>query len=238
MVVPILQGESLWGLLVAQHCANPRQWQVLEIDLLQQLAMSVGIAIQQSELYQQLQTANLELQRQASLDGLTQLANRRRFDEYLNIEWLRHKREQLPLSLILFDADYFKLYNDTYGHLAGDDCLRQMAVAIAAVGRRPADLVARYGGEEFAVVLPNTDSTGAMHIASTIRQAVRQLAIPHSKSSVSDRVTVSLGVASVVPTKTLSSQDLLNAAERALYTAKQQGRDRYCLFPVTGECNF
>ncbi|MFB2981656.1 PAS domain-containing protein [Microseira sp. BLCC-F43] len=231
LVVPILQGESLWGLLVAQHCANPRQWQVLEIDLLQQLAMSVGIAIQQSELYQQ-------LQRQASLDGLTQLANRRRFDEYLNIEWLRHKREQLPLSLILFDADYFKLYNDTYGHLAGDDCLRQMAVAIASVGRRPADLVAHYGGEEFAVVLPNTDAKGAMHVASTIRQAVRQLAIPHSRSSVSDRVTVSLGVASVVPTKTLSSQDLLNAADRALYTAKQQGRDRYCLFPVTGECNF
>ncbi|HAX80173.1 MAG TPA: hypothetical protein DCY88_31135, partial [Cyanobacteria bacterium UBA11372] len=233
LVVPILQGQNLWGLLVAQHCANPRQWQDLEIDLLQQLATSVGIAIQQSELYQQLQTANLELQRQASLDGLTQLANRRRFDEYLNTEWLRHKREQQPLSLILFDADYFKLYNDTYGHLAGDDCLRQMAVAIAAVARRPADLVARYGGEEFAVVLPNTDAKGAMHIASTIRQAVWQLAIPHSKSMTSDRVTVSLGVASVVPIKTLSPQDLLNAADRALYTAKQLGRDRYYMLPVT-----
>jgi diguanylate cyclase (GGDEF)-like protein/PAS domain S-box-containing protein len=233
LVVPILQGENLWGLLVAQHCANPRQWQVLEIDLLQQLATSVGIAIQQSELYQQLQIANLELQRQATLDGLTQLANRRRFDEYLNTEWLRHKREQLPLSLILFDADYFKLYNDTYGHLAGDDCLRQMASAIAAIARRPADLVARYGGEEFAVVLPNTDANGAMHIASTIRLAVRQLAIPHSRSSTSDRVTVSLGVAGVVPTKTLSPQDLLNAADQALYTAKQLGRDRYCIFPVT-----
>ncbi len=233
LVVPILLGESLWGLLVAQHCAKPRQWQDLEIDLLQQLATSVGIAIQQSELYQQLQTANLELQRQASLDGLTQLANRRRFDEYLNTEWLRHKREQLPLSLILFDADYFKLYNDTYGHLAGDDCLRLLAVAIAAIARRPADLVARYGGEEFAVVLPNTDANGAMHIASTIRQAVRHLAIPHSKSSTSDRVTVSLGVASVVPTKTLSPQDLLNAADRALYIAKQLGRDRYYMLPVT-----
>lgn len=233
LVVPILLGENLWGLLVAQHCANPRQWQDLEIELLQQLATSVGIAIQQSELYQQLQTANLELQRQASLDGLTQLANRRRFDEYLNIEWLRHKREQLPLSLILFDADYFKLYNDTYGHLAGDDCLRQMAVAIAQIARRPADLVARYGGEEFAVVLPNTDAKGAMHIASTIRQAVWQLAIPHSQSMASDRVTVSLGVASVVPIQTLSPQDLLNAADRALYTAKQLGRDRYCMLPVT-----
>ena len=233
LVVPILQGQNLWGLLVAQHCANPRQWQDLEIDLLQQLATSVGIAIQQSELYQQLQTANLELQRQASLDGLTQLANRRRFDEYLHTEWLRHKREQQPLSLILFDADYFKLYNDTYGHLAGDDCLRQMAVAIAAVARRPADLVARYGGEEFAVVLPNTDAKGAMYIASTIRQAVWQLAIPHSKSSTSDRVTVSLGVATVVPSKTLSPQDLLNAADRALYTAKQLGRDRYYMLPVT-----
>lgn len=233
LVVPIWQGENLWGLLVAQHCANPRQWQVMEIDLLQQLATSVGIAIQQSELYQQLQIANLELQRQATLDGLTQLANRRRFDEYLNTEWLRHKRDQLPLSLILFDADYFKLYNDTYGHLAGDDCLRQMSNAIAAIARRPADLVARYGGEEFAVVLPNTDANGAMHIASTIRQVVRELAIPHSKSCTSDRVTVSLGVASVVPIKTLSPQDLLNAADQALYTAKKLGRDRYCIFPVT-----
>ena len=232
MIVPILQADRLWGLLVAQHCSKPRNWQVGEIDLLEQLATNVGIAIQQSELYQQLQNANFELQRLATLDGLTQLANRRRFDEYLNAEWLRHKREQIPLSLILFDVDYFKLYNDTYGHLAGDDCLRKMASAIAFVIHRPADLVARYGGEEFAVILPNTDEAGAIFVANKIHQTVQQLAIPHSRSLKCDRLTISLGVVSIVPIQEISPQDLINGADQALYTAKQQGRDRYCLFPV------
>lgn len=121
---------------------------------------------------------------------------------------------------------FFKRYNDTYGHLAGDDCLRQLGSALKSVIKRPADLVARYGGEEFAVILPNTEIEGAISVAQTIRQAVSDLIIPHAQSSVCDRVTVSLGVASIVPNSETSPQDLINAADKSLYIAKQQGRDR------------
>ncbi|MEH2024751.1 PAS domain S-box protein [Nostoc sp.] len=226
MVVPILNGEHLWGLLIVHQCGAPRYWQAFEVNLLQQLASQVAIAIHQSVLYQQVQAANKELHRLATLDGLTQIANRRRFDQYLEAEWQRLKREQLSLSLILFDVDFFKLYNDTYGHLAGDDCLRQLASALKNIVKRPADLVARYGGEEFAVILPNTEIQGASYVAQTIRQIVRDLAIPHTQSRVCDRVTVSLGVVSIVPNCEISPPDLINAADKALYLAKQQGRDR------------
>ncbi len=226
MVVPILNGQHLWGLLITYQCATPRHWQPFEVNLLQQLASQVAIAIHQSVLYQRLQAANEELQRLATLDGLTQIANRRRFDEYLEAEWHRLKREKMPLSLILFDVDFFKPYNDTYGHLAGDDCLQQIASALLSIVKRPADLVARYGGEEFCVILPNTEIKGAIHLAQGIRQAVRNLGIPHTQSSVCDHVTVSLGVVSTVPNSEMSPQDLINEADKALYTAKQEGRDR------------
>ncbi len=226
IIVPILNGEHLWGLLIAHQCAAPRYWQAFEVNLLQQLASQVAIAIHQSVLYQQVQAANEELQRLATLDGLTQIANRRRFDEYLEDEWRRLKREQVPLSLILLDVDFFKLYNDTYGHLAGDDCLRQLANALKNIVKRPADLIARYGGEEFAVILPNTEIQGAIYVAQNIRQAIRNLAIAHAQSSMCDRVTVSLGVVSIVPNCEISPPDLINAADKALYIAKQQGRDQ------------
>ncbi|MEH1919251.1 PAS domain S-box protein [Nostoc sp.] len=226
IIVPILNGEHLWGLLIAHQRAAPRYWQAFEVNLLQQLASQVAIAIHQSVLYQQVQAANEELQRLATLDGLTQIANRRRFDEYLESEWQRLKREQLSLSLILLDVDFFKLYNDTYGHLGGDDCLRQLASALKNIVKRPADLVARYGGEEFTIILPNTEIQGAIYVAQTIGQAVRDLAIPHAQSRVCDRVTVSLGVVSIVPNSEISPPDLINAADKALYVAKQQGRDR------------
>ncbi|MEH1949276.1 MAG: PAS domain S-box protein [Nostoc sp.] len=226
IIVPILNGEHLWGLLIAHQCGAPRYWQAFEVNLLQQLASQVAIAIHQSVLYQQVQAANEELQRLATLDGLTQIANRRRFDQYLEAEWQRLKREQLSLSLILLDVDFFKLYNDTYGHLGGDDCLRQLASALKNIVKRPADLVARYGGEEFAIILPNTEIQGAIYVAQTIGQAIRDLAIPHAQSRVCDRVTVSLGVVSIVPNSEISPPDLINAADKALYVAKQQGRDR------------
>lgn len=230
LVVPILQGEELWGLLVAQHCRQTRKWQPWEIELLNQLAINLGIAIQQAELYQQLEAANQQLKRLATLDGLTQLANRRRFDQYLEQEWRRLTRESQPLSLILCDVDFFKLYNDTYGHQAGDEALKQVAAALGSVVKRPADLVARYGGEEFALVLPNTPQEGALHIAESIHQAIRGLKLVHEASSVNSYITLSVGVATVIPRLNTSATALIAAADAGLYQAKGTGRDRTVVF--------
>lgn len=169
---------------------------------------------------------NQQLYRLASLDGLTQLANRRRFDEYLVQEWRRMVREQTPLSLILCDLDCFKAFNDTYGHPAGDACLQRVAQAITQVVERPADLVARYGGEEFAVILPNTTIDGAIQVAEKIRAEVKALAIAHTNSQVSQFVTLSLGVTSIIPTSNLSFTTLIAVADHGLYQAKAEGRDR------------
>ena len=225
LVVPILQQEKLWGLLIAHQCSGPRRWQPCEINLFSQLATQAAIAIQQSGLYQQLQQANQELQRLASSDGLTQVANRRRFDEILTLEWQRLLREQAPLALILCDVDCFKLYNDTYGHLAGDDALRQVAQAIAQAVHRPGDLVARYGGEEFAIILPNTDAVGALTVAQAIQSNVHALQLSHASSQVSEFVTLSLGIAVTVPRQHLSPEMLVSAADQGLYQAKAQGRN-------------
>ncbi|GAB1543780.1 hypothetical protein NUACC21_64560 [Scytonema sp. NUACC21] len=227
LVVPILIRQNLWGLLIAHHCSVPYHWQQATWHLLRQLSTQLAIAIQQSELYQQLEGANRELQRLATLDGLTQIANRRRFDEDIEREWQRSKREQSPLSLLICDMDNFKLYNDYYGHQAGDNCLQQFAQALSKVVKRPADLVARYGGEEFTVLLPNTDITGAIRIAEKIQEAVTQLQIPHVQSSVSQFITVSIGVASLIPTQELLPEHLIAMADRALYEAKAQGRNSF-----------
>ncbi|CAN1210497.1 PleD family two-component system response regulator [Tumidithrix helvetica PCC 7403] len=173
-----------------------------------------------------LQKANEELQNLANLDGLTQLANRRRFDEYLNLEWSRLAREQLPLSLVMCDIDFFKNFNDTYGHLAGDDCLRKVAHILKQSVRRPADMAARYGGEEFAILLPNTEIEGAANVAEQIRANVKDLKIGHEDSDVSEYVTISVGVASLIPLVESLSTVLITAADYALYRAKELGRDR------------
>ena len=217
---------KLWGLLIAHQCLSTRNWQQLEIDLLKQLATQVGIALHQSQLYEQLKIANQELQRLANLDGLTQVANRRQFDRVLEQECRRISGG--PLSLILGDIDCFKAYNDTYGHQAGDVCLQKVAAALRDGVKNPTDLVARYGGEELVVVLPNTDAAKALEVAEEIRSRVRKLAIPHANSSVSEFVTLSLGVASTSVNN--SSPDMLVAdADRALYEAKAAGRDRIIL---------
>ncbi len=183
-----------------------------------------------NELNHQLEKANQELQSLASLDSLTQVANRRRFDEHLNQEWRRMAREKAPLSLILCDVDFFKTYNDTYGHQAGDECLQQVATAIKSAIKRPADFVARYGGEEFVVILPLTGAKGAVHVAEQIRAAVKAAEIAHANSQVGKYVTLSLGVASTVPDHTSSPATLIAAADQALYQAKAQGRDRVILY--------
>ncbi|MBD3880309.1 diguanylate cyclase [Phormidium tenue FACHB-886] len=175
---------------------------------------------------QALQRANQELEKLAYVDGLTQVSNRRHFDQVLEREWGRLTREQASLSLILCDADFFKRYNDRYGHQAGDYCLQQIAKAIDRSVKRPGDMVARYGGEEFVAILPLTSAEGAMRVAQEIQAAVHQLQLLHEDSAVSQFVTVSLGVATVVPTLKQSPADLIAAADQALYEAKAAGRDR------------
>ncbi len=176
--------------------------------------------------FQQLAQANQELQRLAGIDRLTQLANRHYFDEVLEREVRQMKRGGTPLSLIFGDVDYFKLYNDCYGHLQGDWCLQQIAQGIQRAVRRPQDLVARYGGEEFAVILPQTDAAGAIAVAKNIRRQIQQLQIPHAQSEVSQYITVSLGIACAFPEDNCSAGQLILAADRGLYRAKEQGRDR------------
>lgn len=229
LVMPILTGEYpslLWGLLIAHQCSGVRKWQQLEINLLQELAMQLALGIQQSQLYQQLKEANVELHQLATVDCLTQIANRRRFDEYLHQEWWRLSHEQKPLSLILCDIDFFKLYNDACGHQAGDRCLKQVAAAIRAVLKHSADLVARYGGEEFAIILPNTDAITALNIAQTIRSTIKDMRIVHRGLAQDRYVTLSLGTTTVIPGPKISPERLIAAADRALYSAKEQGRDR------------
>lgn len=225
LVVPILQHEQLWGLLIAHQCRSTRQWQQSEVNLFNQLASQAAIAIQQSELYQRLHQANQELQRLAASDGLTQVANRRCFDDTLNAEWQRLSKEQAPLSLILGDVDCFKLYNDNHGHLAGDDVLRHVAAAISQAVQRPADLVARYGGEEFAVILPETDTECAIAVAAEIQQQISRLKLSHPYSQVSEFVTLSLGIATTVPDDQSSPESLVAAADQGLYQAKAQGKN-------------
>ncbi|MEG3911735.1 diguanylate cyclase [Microcoleus sp. w1-18aA5] len=163
----------------------------------------------------------------ATTDGLTQVANRRCFDERLQSEWHRLIQGKQLLSLIMLDVDYFKRYNDCYGHQAGDICLVKVASSAAQAVKRSSDLLARYGGEEFAAILPNTDADGAIAVAESIREAIRDLGIPHEQSDVSAIVTVSMGIATVIPTAEISPDELVALADRALYDAKRQGRDRY-----------
>lgn len=169
----------------------------------------------------------LELNYLATRDGLTGIYNRRSFDEIILREWGRCQREKQFLSLILCDIDYFKLYNDFYGHQRGDDCLKQIAKIINDTIKRSSDLVARYGGEEFVALLPNTDRQGAIALVENIQKAVRLQAIPHDKSKVSTTVSLSLGIASTIPILESSPNTLIEMADKALYQAKEQGRDRY-----------
>lgn len=173
----------------------------------------------------ELRSANERLARLSLTDPLTKLANRRSLDEHLQREWKRAMRERQSLSFILFDLDYFKRFNDTYGHQLGDDCLRQVARATAGVISRSSDLIARYGGEEFAVILSNTDLKGAFIIAQRIRETILQLTIPHESSAVHDWVTASIGVSSITPPQDSLPNILIRQADQALYSAKQAGRN-------------
>lgn len=176
---------------------------------------------------------HVALKRQADLlrsmafnDGLTGVANRRWFDERLQVEWLRCRRNKVPLSLILFDLDHFKAYNDRYGHQAGDDCLRAVATAMKSRLGRPGDLLARYGGEEFVCLLPETPMEGARAKADDLGQAVLDLGIAHGDSATAEVVTISRGVATALPAVDGAQNELLQHADEKLYAAKRAGRNR------------
>ncbi len=217
--------DDHWGIL-ALALPEDRSWPVDEIACAQSIALELSLAMHQAQQYELLLVANQELQTLALSDGLTQLANRRRFDEHLTDEWQRLAREQRPLSLILCDLDHFKRYNDAFGHPAGDRCLIRIARALLSGPQRPADLVARYGGEEFAIILPNTDTKGAWRIAQKIHSSVRDQKIAHAPNHKKPYVTVTMGVSTIVPGHETTAQVLVQAADLALYHAKQQGRDR------------
>lgn len=178
-------------------------------------------------LQAELEEKNRQLQLLSSQDGLTGIPNRRQFDEMLTQEWNRMAREKQPISLIILDVDHFKRYNDLYGHLAGDSCLRRVAEALAGMSRRPGDMVARFGGEEFAAILPGTNIDGACIVAENMRRTVADLAIEHQASPVQPVVTVSLGISAVMALPGCTPADLLQAADQGLYRAKQQGRNRW-----------
>lgn len=181
-----------------------------------------------------LESAQKELEILASTDSLTGITNRRQFDVCLDREWKRLTRENLPLSLIFCDIDFFKQYNDTYGHLAGDKCIQTIANILQQNAKRPADLVARYGGEEFALILPNTEGKGAVKVVERIRDNLRAIALPHTNSHVSCFVTISLGIVTVIPKSNLSYHWFLEEADKALYRAKVAGRDRFILVELNG----
>jgi diguanylate cyclase (GGDEF)-like protein len=244
LCVPLVNQGKLKGVLYLENNLTVGAFTSDRLEVLRLLSSQASISIENAQLYEQLkdyshtlekkvaertaelEKANQELQRLAQVDGLTQIANRRCFDEHLDREWQRLAREQQPLSIILCDVDYFKLYNDRYGHQQGDACLQQVAKAINNSVNRSADLAARYGGEEFAIILPNTTIEGAVRVAETIRLQVQKLKMPHAASTVSKYVSLSLGVASIVPNQTISPEELIAAADRSLYEAKKRGRNR------------
>ncbi|MBE9162257.1 MULTISPECIES: diguanylate cyclase domain-containing protein [Microcoleaceae] len=207
-------GKSCWFHFVAVKLGDGFSVTIRDITARKQIELA-------------LQDANQKLEELANLDGLTQVANRRCFNNRLQSEWQRLARENQPLSLILLDVDKFKSYNDYYGHLAGDDCLIRIGQILQKVVIRPTDLAARYGGEEFVTLLPNTDLEGGIKVAQNIQQEIHNLAIPHAQSDVKEIVTVSLGISSLIPRLEVQPETLVAYADKALYDAKQQGRDRW-----------
>lgn len=173
----------------------------------------------------QLEALNKRLEAISTVDSLTNLSNRRYFDDALQRELLRAQRAKTSISLILLDIDFFKQYNDEYGHLAGDNCLRLISTVLQENVKRPGDMAARYGGEEFCIIMPDTDQNGALNLADQIKNEVESLNIPHGKSRIANHVTVSMGTATTVPGLHVTTNMLINAADKALYIAKKDGRN-------------
>ena len=193
----------------------------------------IGLLLERVHLLElhtrRLEQANQDLRRLSYLDVLTGVANRRRLEEALDLEWRRASRAGMPLSLMMIDTDFFKLFNDAYGHQRGDDCLILIANTIRNALNRPGDMVARYGGDEFVVLIPGTGEEGAAEMAEAMRGRVEAMVIAHEGSPHDKVVTVSLGVATGYPTTGFSSGELIAAADEALYRAKEEGRNRFII---------
>ena len=217
-------------IFITSHTDADEETKGLELGAVDFIAKPVNPAVVRARVKTHLTLkAHADLLRQmVFIDGLTGVANRRCFDERLGTEWLRAARSALPLALLMLDVDHFKRFNDRYGHLAGDECLRRVALAIKDGLLRPGDLVARYGGEEFACILPGTDFEGALAVAAGIEQCVRGLQIEHADSDVSNVVTISIGVSMSLPERDGDPTRLLALADAQLYRAKHTGRGRAC----------
>jgi len=217
--------QTLWfrGLVLLAVAAIGGAVSTLRVRRLQEAERRLTVRI--GEATAELASANRRLEQLATVDALTQLANRRRFSEVLDHEWQRASREGASIALLMLDVDCFKRYNDTYGHQAGDACLQRVGAVLAARVRRPSDLAARYGGEEFAVVLPGADEAGAMAVGEWIRAEVERQGIPHGASLAGAVVTVSVGAAVATPAPGMDAASLVAAADAALYRAKERGRN-------------
>ncbi|MBC5815438.1 MAG: diguanylate cyclase [Candidatus Eremiobacteraeota bacterium] len=220
MYVPLRFGSRNIGVLSVQS-PIPNAYTGADLELLETCALYIAVALNSAIL----ESENIQLEKFASVDALTGVANRRTFDERLMFEWNLAQRRKINLSMVLLDIDFFKAFNDAYGHIAGDACLKQVAQAAGRCVTRPSDVFARYGGEEFAIILPETNVTGAITTAERIRTAIDSLGIPHQGSEIG-RVTASLGIAACIPAEGVSKESLVNAADKALYFAKSGGRNR------------
>lgn len=240
LCLPLLAQSRLCGVLYLENDLLAGAFAPERVQILRMLSAQAAISIENARLYgdleqqvaertRELSEANRQLQRLSECDGLTGIANRRKFDATWSQEWKRATRQGLSLAVVLLDVDHFKAFNDHYGHQAGDDCLRQVAEAVAAVARRPEDLAARFGGEEFVVVLPGLTAPQALRVAENLRAAVAACRIPHAHNSAAAVVTASLGVAAAQPGPGNRPEQLLAAADAALYQAKHEGRNRIVL---------
>lgn len=234
---PITVNKLNWGGLLIQY--NQEKVNLINQEsLIQPIVAQMETAIQQAELYQtlaftvnQLERANRQLYKLSIEDQLTKTFNRRYLTIYLEHEWERLKKLQLPLSIIFMDIDYFKSYNSTYGHGQGDYCLQQVAEAFKSVIKRDSDKICRYGGEEFIAILPDTNREGAIYITKQMQEAIANLNIPHITHQTMNRVTVSFGISTETPGDTTSYLDVVNKADRALFQAKANGRNCYYCHP-------
>jgi diguanylate cyclase (GGDEF)-like protein len=223
--LPLKIGNRVVGVMNTSY-PEPRSIGADQLHLLKLFADQAALGIENARLYEELAEAYANLEDISQVDALTGIANRRMFDAVLSQEWSRAKRQRSPISLIMVDVDSFKNYNDTYGHQAGDECLRKIAEVLRRTAHRATDLAARYGGEEFAVLLPLTEKEGAIYVAETIRGEVEELRLPHAASGVTPWVTVSVGVAFTVPELSQPHETLIADADSALYQAKHSGRNR------------